>query len=298
VTIPVAGAAPQSSAHVQWVLDTALRAGRTGLPVVSGPRSTPKGSSAGYPDRMSDIRGPVVSPAAGAAARTVAAGTARLLGAWCTGSPVPEAGDRRCEGTADLAARRAAVSQALFFTDEATAALACERGDETGSQEHAEVIYDGANCYIRAVAGWTGFSLADPGGPRGPNDPLWPLDALFGANGDVAEVGPDVVRGVPATRYRLTVDLSQADAALPAGVSVPAGPYRALRALPAEIWLDEVGRARRISVISDPVAPGEPVWSIVELWDFGVTADITVPGADEILTPAEAYRLTGEEPPG
>jgi hypothetical protein len=250
---------------------------------------------------MSDMRGPVVSPAAGAAARTVAAGTARLLGAWCKGAPVPEAGDRRCEGIADLAARRAAVSQAMFFTDEATAALASDSGDETDAGElpdHFQMIYDGANCYIRAVAGWTGFSLVDPGGPRGPNDPLWPLDALFGANSDVAEAGPEVVRGVTATRYRLTVDLIQADAALPAGVSVPAGPYRALRTLPAEVWLDEVGLARRISVNSDPVAPGEPVWSVVELWDFGVTADITVPRADEILTPAEAYGLTGEETSG
>jgi hypothetical protein len=53
------------------------------------------------------------------------------------------------------------------------------------------MIYDGAGAYIRVADQWTGFFLGDPGGPRGPNDPLWPLDALF-------------------------------------GVSVPAGPYRAL----------------------------------------------------------------------
>ena len=41
---------------------------------------------------------------------------------------------------------------------------------------------------------------------------MWPLDALFGANDDGVEVGPDAVRGVPATRYRLTVDLARADA--------------------------------------------------------------------------------------
>ena len=31
---------------------------------------------------------------------------------------------------------------------------------------------------------------------------------LFGANGDAVEVGQGTVRGVPATRYRLTVDAS------------------------------------------------------------------------------------------
>jgi hypothetical protein len=104
---------------------------------------------------------------------------------------------------------------------------------------------------------------------------------------------------VPATRYRLTVDLARADAALLAGVSVPAGPYRSLRALPAEVWLDGAGLARRISVNSEPAAATDAqVWSIVELWDFGVAADITPPGPGEVLAPAEAYRLAEEGPPG
>jgi hypothetical protein len=161
------------------------------------------------------------------------------------------------------------------------------------------MVYDGANAFVRVADSWTGFSLADPGGPRGPNDPLWPLDALFGAGDDAEETGPEAVRGVPATRYRLTVDLARADAALPAGVSVPSGPYRSLSRLPAEVWLDAAGLARRISVCSEPTAAADAqVWSIVELWDFGAAVDITPPGPDEILAPSEAYRVAGEEPPG
>jgi hypothetical protein len=239
---------------------------------------------------------------AGVAARTVAAGTARLLGAWCTGSPLPEAPDRRCEGVADLAARRARVSQSLFFTDGATAKLIELGGDDEGFVERvgqSEMIYDGANTYIRVADNWTGFFLVDPGGPRGPNDPLWPLDALFGAGDDAVEIGPEAVRGVPATRCRLTVDLARADAALPAGVSVPSGPYRSLRRLPAEVWLDAAGLARRISVNSEPAAAADAqVWSIVELWDFGVAVDITPPGPGEVLAPSEAYRLAEEETRG
>ena len=82
-------------------------------------------------------------------------------------------------------------------------------------------------------------------------------------------------------------------------MSVPSGPYRALSQMPAEVWLDTAGLARRISVSSEPTAAvDKQVWSIVELWDFGVTADITPPGPDEILTPAEASRLAEEEAPG
>jgi hypothetical protein len=67
-------------------------------------------------------------------------------------------------------------------------------------------------------------------------------------------------------------------------------------ALPAEVWLDAAGLARRISVNSEPAAAANAqVCSIVELWDFGVAADITPPGPDEVLAPAEAYRLAGEE---
>jgi hypothetical protein len=69
--------------------------------------------------------------------------------------------------------------------------------------------------------------------------------------------------------------------------------------LPAEVWLDAAGLARRISVCSEPTAAADAqVWSIVELWDFGAAVDITPPGPDEILAPSEAYRVAGEEPPG
>jgi hypothetical protein len=250
---------------------------------------------------MPPSSGPGAGAATGAAARTAAAVTARLLAAWCMGSPLPEAADRRCEGVADLAARRARVTQSMFFTDRLTAALteACDgTADLLEGTEHSEMIYDGANAYLRVADSWTGFSLADPGGPRGPNDPLWPLDALFGASDDAVEVGPQAVRGVLTTRYRLTVNLARADAALPAGVSVPAGPYRALRRLPAEVWLDAAGLARRISVSTElATAATDRARSIVELWDFGVTVGITPPGRGEILAPAEAYRLAEKEPP-
>jgi hypothetical protein len=231
---------------------------------------------------------------AAAPARTVAAGTARLFSAWGDGSPVPEAEDRRCEGVADFAARRARVSQTLV--PERMAAKFSECKDDDGAfvdlNSPQEMIYDGANTFIHVAGQWTGFFLGDPGGPRGANDPLWPLDALFGARDDAVEVGHETVRGVAVTRCRLTVDLARADAALLAGISVPGGTYRGLSRMPAEVWLDAAGLARRVAVNSDPtiIAADDVIWAIVELWDFGVAVDITPPRPDEVVAPREAYR--------
>jgi hypothetical protein len=228
---------------------------------------------------------------AAAAERTVAAGTARLFAAWSQGTPVPDQADRRCEGVADFGARRARVWQFPMFTAGFTAEF-IEKHQTVDEDELAilrepqEMVYDGANAYIRVAGNWTGFFLGDRDGPRKVNDPVWPLDALFGARNAV-QVGEEEVRAVPVTRYRVVMDLGQADAALPAGIAVPAGPYRALSRVPAEVWLDSAGQSRRIAVAGgdDPV----PTWSILELWDFGVKADILPPTPTEVMPPHEAF---------
>jgi hypothetical protein len=229
---------------------------------------------------------------AAAAERTVAAGTARLFAAWSQGSPVPDQADRRCEGVADFGARRARVWQLPMFTAGLTAEFiekhqTADEDDLALLREPQEMVYDGANAYVRVAGNWTGFFLGDRDGPRRVNDPVWPLDALFGARNAV-EAGEEEVRGVPVTRYRVTIDLAQADAALPAGVTVPTGPYRALSRVPAQVWLDSAGQSRRISVAGgdDPV----PIWSVLELWDFGVQANITPPTPAEVMPPREAFR--------
>lgn len=234
---------------------------------------------------------PIAGRVAAAPARTVAAGTARLYSAWCVASPVPEAQDQRCEGVADLAGRRARVWEASL--SERQAAEFSERRDDDALRqalsEPRETIYDGANAYTRVAGRWTGFFLGDREGPRGGDDPLWPLDALFGAGDDAWEIGHETVRDVATARCRLTVDLARADGAMPAGVSVPAGPYRALRRMPAEVWLDASGLVRRVAVSLESMAGAEDMqnWVIVELWDFGVAADITPPHPDEVSAPRE-----------
>jgi len=121
---------------------------------------------------------PIAGRVAAAGAWTVAAGTARVAAAWSEGSPVPEAADQRCEGTADFAGRQARVAQAVMGTFGATAEfIATHQDDDRHGDLHEfaepqDAIYDGANSYVRVGANWTGFFLGDPGGPRGLNDPL------------------------------------------------------------------------------------------------------------------------------
>jgi hypothetical protein len=242
---------------------------------------------------------------ADAAARTVAAGSARVFAAWCSGTPVPEAGDRRSEGVAELRARRARMLAVSFLTERLAAEIGTPRDDQPddpGNASHEE-IYDGAASYLKVGDSWTIFGgLVDPGGPRGPNDPLWPLDALFGARDDGVVVGSEDVRGELTTRYRLSIDLGLADTRLPAGVSVPSGPYRALSELPAEVWLDSGGLARRVAVTCDPAAaPDRQLWAVVELWDFGLPVEINAPDRDDVVAPAcaysRAYGDAGDAPP-
>jgi hypothetical protein len=208
---------------------------------------------------------------------------------------VPKPADRRCEGIADFAARLAQVWQEPLFTagfgEEVTKQHRAADDEPAQPPEPQEMIYDGGNGYIHVADQWTGFYLDNRDGPRTVNDPLWPLDALFGARNAV-EIGTDHVRGTATTHYRVTIDLARADETLPAGVSVPQGPYRALSQIDAEVWLDPAGRARRIAVktVTTSSRDREPIWSIVELWDFGIAADISVPGPGEIVLPHEAYQ--------
>jgi hypothetical protein len=234
-----------------------------------------------------------------AAARTVAAGSARVFYAWASGSPEPESADRRGEGIAEFAARRAHVSEVLMpVRDKQLADDVTGAGEEGGEEACAglphmltddrETVYDGANRYFQMGEVWTGFFLGDPDGPRTENDPLWPLDALFGAAENVTGLGHETVRGIAAAHARLSCDLARADAALPFGVTVPGGPYRRLRALPAEVWLDAEGRARRVAVQAAAHEPENSTWAVCELWDFGLPVTIKPPAPEELVHPREA----------
>lgn len=219
-----------------------------------------------------------------AAARTSAAGSARLSFGLHLGAPTLEERDRPGEGVVNFAARLAQVSQPLSTGGHMQENM---QNLPEALTRPREMIYDGAAELMRSGRdSLVAFGPADRDGPRHHSHPLWPLDALFGANDDVIEVGSDTIREVSTTHYQLTVDLAAADELLPAGLGVPEGPFRELRQVPTEVWLDAAGLARRIATRN--TAGNRQVWKVIEFWDFGAPVTITPPDPSQITTPDTA----------
>jgi hypothetical protein len=119
------------------------------------------------------------------------------------------------------------------------------------------------------------------------SDPTQVLTYLKGALDDVKEVGEETQRGEDTTHYRGTIDLRKATASLPP--EAQSGVEDAIASLgtstlPADVWIDDDGRIRRLSFSADPDAegPNPPGKVDIELYDFGVTADIGVPPPDQV----------------
>lgn len=150
-----------------------------------------------------------------------------------------------------------------------------------------EELYSDGRQYQRVEKGtrWTTFD-SGPAGLRGDQDPLWLLDALEGVV-EAHPVAQDRVRGSAAWRYQVILDLGLADARLGGGLCVP-GPllYATTQALPAEVWIDEQGRIRRMTrrpAVDHTVESGYET----ELFDFGDPAPIDSPSADALVEPGD-----------
>lgn len=126
----------------------------------------------------------------------------------------------------------------------------------------------------------TGFGER-PGG-FGSEDPTEVLAVLADTAGDIEEVGPEDVRGVATTRYRMTVDLSDVEGAAEEGLG---------EAVPTEVWVGEDGLVRRLRQrlrISDAGQRGEVDFT-VEYFDFGVDERIEPPPQDDVISAEEAF---------
>lgn len=223
----------------------------------------------------------------GAAARTSATDSARLSFGLHIGAPPFEEWDQLGEGVVNFAARVAQVSR-VFLPRHIRDGM--QSAPEALTRPR-EMLYDGATELMRSGDSWFAPTDGDRDGPHGPHNPLWPLDVLFGANDDIIEAGTDIIRDATTTYYRLTVDIVAADQFLPAGVAVPGGPFRLLRELPVDVWLDDAGLVRRIAIQN--TAGDRDIWQVTEFWDFGVAVAITPPDADQITIadPADMQRI-------
>jgi hypothetical protein len=139
---------------------------------------------------------------------------------------------------------------------------------------------------LAAAAQQVGVNLGSLG-QLGQSDPTQVLEYLRGASDDTQELGRETVRGATTTHYRVTIDLRRAASSLPPDrqkvvdeLVETLGTSR----LPADVWIDDDGRARRVrfSVDIDRDGPGPPATVNLELFDFGVPVEVQVPPPDQV----------------
>lgn len=115
------------------------------------------------------------------------------------------------------------------------------------------------------------------------------LELLEEATGDVQKLGKENVRGVPTTRYRGTVGVSEhAEQLREEGEEELAG-YIEEEASPLRIeaWIDADGLIRRMRIVqSEPSEGGEGPTTIdmrMDFYDFGISPEIDVPESGEVF---------------
>jgi hypothetical protein len=121
-------------------------------------------------------------------------------------------------------------------------------------------------------------------------DPTQALSYLRSATSKVDRVGSEQVRGTPTTRYAVVFDAAKVAAQAPdelqgfvedAGLAFPK---------PADVWIDEEGRLRKIHYAVTLKVPKDmggtattmTVETTMELYDFGVTVNVTPPPANQV----------------
>jgi hypothetical protein len=158
--------------------------------------------------------------------------------------------------------------------------------------------------WIRAneaeAAAKAGFDFDELGQFAG-SDPRDLLDALRAVTSDVETVGTEELRGVEATHYRAVIDPVDLAKVAPTGdektsqtlvdqLTAQSG----LRSIPVDVWIDETGLVRKVTMSLAATEPGTSQSSDVslsfEIWDYGESVVIEVPPASQV---ADASAVRG-----
>lgn len=134
----------------------------------------------------------------------------------------------------------------------------------------------------------------------GKNDAAMVLYFLFGASGQVRELGSEEVGGVSTTHHALTADLDRAVAEAPAEVAdalqanneaLEAGGVQTM--LDAEVWVDDERLIRRVGYVYHlaDAGGGGQIIATVTFSGFGERIEFEVPARDEI---APVTQMQGE----
>lgn len=197
------------------------------------------------------------------------------------------------------AATDAAVAQVVERHGGLDVAVACA-GIEVGAPAHeldpavfarvVEVNLHGSFLTARAAARGQGRLGLDAGPvpDAGGGDPTVALSYLKAAASKVELIGSEQLRGTPTTRYAVTVDAAKVAAQVPEEFQGFADESGLAFPKPADVWIDQQGRLRKIHYTVTMNAPGEAtptavtIESTLELYDFGVPVHVTPPPANQV----------------
>ena len=130
--------------------------------------------------------------------------------------------------------------------------------------------------------------------PGTPTKPTGVLTRVLSASEEITELGDEDVRGTETTHYRARVSVAKLVEQLPRA-DQPGGDVAARwgRFVPVDIWIDGKSRLRRITIRqAEDAANSNPAMTLtVELYDYGVEADVEPP-AEETISQEEFDRLT------
>jgi hypothetical protein len=131
----------------------------------------------------------------------------------------------------------------------------------------------------------------------GQSNPAQFLEYLKASGGTVTPVGHELVRGVPTTHYRGTIDLSKVADMLPGGnrAQLHAALAKVIAqigasSLPVDVWVDSARLVRRMEIVISASAGGQSVRMqiSVELFGFGPTPAVMAPAQGDVYDATQA----------
>lgn len=176
-----------------------------------------------------------------------------------------------------------------------------------------EVVQDGLVMYMRFPAlaekmpsgtSWVKMDLRKMGSAQGldleqlqqftNSGPRVMLDYLQAVAGKIETVGKEELRGVDTTHYHATVDLLQYGKLAPPAQREQLGSLlgdlvkqSGLRELPMDVWIDELGLVRKLTMSYTATQPGmsgsASMSMTFELFDYGTDVAIELPPASETV---------------
>src|SRR5215469_16040076 len=125
--------------------------------------------------------------------------------------------------------------------------------------------------------------------------PMDLLSALTAIASNVTDLGSDTIRGVAVTHYRVTVDLTKAEAHLQPQARAEFHAFASslnATTLPVDVWADGQASVRRLAVsLPMPGGSGMPAGlrlsESVDFYDFGVPVLVSAPPASEVMSASE-----------